>query len=590
MNKSANFGSILNIILVLWTLTPCNGQPQHEIDSLLSNYSSLVSDSMRFEYSDVIARKYARINVDSADFYALQAMNLARKIGNDWFIAKAHFRMGSINAVISNMEVAEEQFLKSLSYALNTSDGILVAKLYLLLGNINFVTDNFPLALDYYQKCMVLSDSISWAEGSIKSKDTIGAVYFTIGDFENANIFFLKAQETVEKYGEDNYLPLIFYTLGRIEMQNENYPKAREYALKIIALADTLNSAKYHVPSSYALLGNVEFEQQNYADALKYYEKGLAIIEDPNFIYYGPKSIETSSAFLHIGESYYHLKANELAEENLLKAYTTAKETGHQNVISDASKLLAGISERRGDPEMALYYFKEYKSSADSILNEESIKKLIKVQMEYEFESRLKEQGLLDIQEDIAEQRKNNLYRIAIVSALLGLIIVVQLYFLQRSRTKRAVLGRKNLKLNLDFKNRELTSSVLQMLKKNELLIEVSKRLKNSKNGNKLEQTEAINKVIKTIEFGSKEIGWDEFELRFKEVHSQFYERLNEKHQNITPNEQRLCAFLKLNMTTKDISAITFQSEHSIVQARSRLMKKLGVNEGERLTSFLNQL
>jgi tetratricopeptide (TPR) repeat protein len=589
--EKIKYGIFISILLNL-ALAPSKGQAQAqvEIDSLLSNYSQLTSDSMRFEYSDVIARKYVRINVDSAAYYAQQAMELARGIGDDWYIAKAHFRIGSMNVIHSNMEIGEEQFAKALTYALNSSDGILIAKLYLVLGNINFTSDNFPVALDYYQKCMVLSDSISWAEGSIKSKDTIGAVYFTIGDFENASVYFQKAREMVEKYGANDYLPLLFYTLARIEMQKENYSEVREYASKIIAMADTLKSAEYYVPSSYSLLGIVEFKQHNYTKALEYYKLGLEIITDPNFTYFGPKSVETSLAFFHIGESYFHLQEFQVAEENLLTAYTIAKESGHQKVIGDASKVLSDISERRGDPESALRYFKEFKSSADSILNEESIKNLIKIQMEYEFESRLKEQELLEIHKDIVDQQKKSLYQIIIVSFLLGLIILVLLYFLQLSRAKKAVLSRENLKLDLEFKNRELTSNVLQMLKKNELLIEVSKRLRSSKNGNKLTQTEAIDRVIKTIEFSSKEIGWDEFELRFKEVHSQFYENLNQKYENITPNEQRLCAFLKLNMSTKDISAITFQSEHSIVQARSRLKKKLGINESDRLTSFLNQL
>ncbi len=83
---------------------------------------------------------------------------------------------------------------------------------------------------------------------------------------------------------------------------------------------------------------------------------------------------------------------------------------------------------------------------------------------------------------------------------------------------------------------------------------------------------------------------WKEFELRFQEVHSDFYTKLNDSFPNLTNNEKKLCAFLRLNMTTKEISAITYQSITSITVARSRLRKKIGIDKDENLVSFLESL
>ena len=55
-------------------------------------------------------------------------------------------------------------------------------------------------------------------------------------------------------------------------------------------------------------------------------------------------------------------------------------------------------------------------------------------------------------------------------------------------------------------------------------------------------------------------------------------------------NEKKLCAFLRLNMTTKEISAITYQSVNSITVARSRLRKKLGIDKDENLIAYLEKL
>jgi DNA-binding CsgD family transcriptional regulator len=144
--------------------------------------------------------------------------------------------------------------------------------------------------------------------------------------------------------------------------------------------------------------------------------------------------------------------------------------------------------------------------------------------------------------------------------------------------------------VDLKYKNRELAASVLQMMKKNELLMHIVPRLKKVALSSPKSLNGELNSVIKDIEFDSKEIGWNEFELRFKEVHSEYYEKLTEEFPNLTKNEQRLCAFLKLKMTTKEISSITFQSEHSINVARSRMKKKMGITDNKRLLQYLSQL
>ena len=59
---------------------------------------------------------------------------------------------------------------------------------------------------------------------------------------------------------------------------------------------------------------------------------------------------------------------------------------------------------------------------------------------------------------------------------------------------------------------------------------------------------------------------------------------------NLTSNDRRLCALIKLNMSTKDISSITYQSTQTIKVARYRLRKKLGVEKNENLTTFLNAI
>ena len=84
---------------------------------------------------------------------------------------------------------------------------------------------------------------------------------------------------------------------------------------------------------------------------------------------------------------------------------------------------------------------------------------------------------------------------------------------------------------------------------------------------------------------------WTEFETYFTKVHPDFYKKLSQQFPDLTPNEKKLCAFLKLNLSTKEISAITYQSVNSIMVSRTRLRKKLNIQgEETNLTNFLMEL
>ena len=97
--------------------------------------------------------------------------------------------------------------------------------------------------------------------------------------------------------------------------------------------------------------------------------------------------------------------------------------------------------------------------------------------------------------------------------------------------------------------------------------------------------------VLSQIRHLEKDKSWKEFETHFSQVHSDFYQKLHEKFPDITLNERKLCAFLRLNMTTKDIASITHQSVHSINVARTRLRRKMNLaNSEENLVSFLMSL
>ena len=82
----------------------------------------------------------------------------------------------------------------------------------------------------------------------------------------------------------------------------------------------------------------------------------------------------------------------------------------------------------------------------------------------------------------------------------------------------------------------------------------------------------------------------DRFKLHSEGVHPEFFNRLGEKFPNLTPYEMKLCAYLKINLSTKEISQIMNVTIAAINKSRQRLRKKIGADPEENLTKLMQEV
>jgi DNA-binding CsgD family transcriptional regulator len=130
----------------------------------------------------------------------------------------------------------------------------------------------------------------------------------------------------------------------------------------------------------------------------------------------------------------------------------------------------------------------------------------------------------------------------------------------------------------------------MYLTRMNEMVLIIAEKLKKLDLIDRSENAKVVQSIVGELERTTNPDNWKEFEVRFQQVHTDFYRKLGEQYPDLTPNELKLCAFLRLNMSTKDISSITYQSQNSIMVARSRLRQKLGIAKDENLVTFLAQL
>ncbi len=103
------------------------------------------------------------------------------------------------------------------------------------------------------------------------------------------------------------------------------------------------------------------------------------------------------------------------------------------------------------------------------------------------------------------------------------------------------------------------------------------------------EAMKIVGSSIASIEQKIKEDSWKSFEVAFQNIHGDFTQNLLLKHPSLTKSELRLCTLLKLNMNTKDIAAMLFQSPESLKVGRSRLRTRLDMTEEDSFHSYLSK-
>jgi ligand-binding sensor domain-containing protein/DNA-binding CsgD family transcriptional regulator len=145
----------------------------------------------------------------------------------------------------------------------------------------------------------------------------------------------------------------------------------------------------------------------------------------------------------------------------------------------------------------------------------------------------------------------------------------------------------KNLDLqkDIDSKNRELGLSTMNLIKRNELLGTIKKELGNTKNINDIKEViELINNNLNTSD------DWKLFEEAFKNTDKGFMKKLKSEHSNLTSNDLRLCTYLRLNLSSKEIAPLLNISIRSVEVKRYRLRKKMNLPHEASLSSYILEI
>jgi tetratricopeptide (TPR) repeat protein len=241
-----------------------------------------------------------------------------------------------------------------------------------------------------------------------------------------------------------------------------------------------------------------------------------------------------------------------------------------------------------GNYESAFYALDSARKLQNSVFEGKMNKQINEMTAKYDL--RLKEQEIFKIQQLNKIQQQRTFY-LSVLSVVLMVILLTAAYIFRLRQKLRQqaelIIKQENteLKAALDFKLEELRYKGRELSKATGNIVSFNDALKKIKQAVLKGDTKSAVEIINDNR--NPEHNWDKFRLSFEEVYPNFMARLHKEFPNITENDGKLCAFLLLEMKTREIADITGISESSVSKNRNRLRKKLHLEKAADISRFL---
>ena len=403
---------------------------------------------------------------------------------------------------------------------------------------------------------------------------SLGVAYLKIKNFEKAKFYFKKLlnhekdTNTIHR-AEDHINIAVCYK------EQDSLDKAGFHYLKSLVIAKAIDN-DFLSAQVFSNLGNLEVRKKNFEKAKDFIDMSLQICKKHE-LKMGVTINKVNLSNLYIKKGDYdeaYEIINTIDVDFLNKSAPDLKTEFYKN--------RSLIYEQFNNTESALVDYKYYIKLIDSAYSIESLYKIKNIELESFEKQKLKEIEILE--NSIKDKKTRQIYLLILIFFLI--LILTLSYFVFKLEIRKKTLKNKVLSQQVELKNKEVLATVLKHNQYKEVrkkyVQEINQLINNNSN------REKIKKYLKSIDYENNNFNWNEFDIYFKETHKSFFDNLIEKYPELTTNELRICALLKLNMNSKEISNLTSRSRGSIDNIRSSIRKKMQLEPDQNLSVYLN--
>ena len=592
-----NVQKVCSIFLLTLFLNPIFSQIN--IDKQNGN-QEIINDSLKkvFYYVD-LANSTKSTNLDLAIYYNKKALTLANKIKSPEACAVTNELMGELFNKSHNLQPSINYYLISARIYGNNNNTIKLAGIYSKLGEL-YLSNNFNIQLShkYYNNALGLAIETDDRNLIANIYNDIGGLFYSQQNYDESLEYYLKAYDFWKTIDNEKGTARALNNIGEIYRQRKQLTKAFKYYSKSLDINEKFGSLRYKA-ANLENMGMIKSAEGNTTKAFEFYEQSLALYSENN---YPDDQIQILTL---MGKEYLNINQPEKAYLYFYEAYQNSKKSNDLRQISASSLGLSNALEKMKDHQNSLKYFKIHSAITDSIVSRQKIDQMAIMQLQFLNDLNKKEIELNENDIALLENQKRidaiNL-RFMIFVFLVILATAVLIVIRQKLRTtKEREIRQKDIEIHktqnelmeIELKNKDndLINFALHLIQKNKILKQLKTDLKSLSNNVEEETAKKLRNLSFQVQ-QNLQIQQDmaEFQQKVDHTYSDFFIKLKEKYPSLTKNEERLCAMLRLNLSSKEIASLNNISVKAVEMGRYRLRKKFGLENNQLLPNLLQDL
>ena len=388
-----------------------------KIDSLKNNLKKQTADTSKLNsYLNIGQEYYYSGNIDSALNYYSIGLKKSIDLNLPKYICTFYSECGLMYREKGVYNKANEFLLSALKVADEQNFEIKKASCYNGIAIINSIQKNYDKAFEFYNKAMVIYQKKAKLSGQASINNNLGLIYLDQKKFDEALSLFHRAKDLNKQTKNDYGLAANLENIGIIHENKKRMDSAQTYLVKAYSIWKSRNDT-HSLAINMSYIGNLLIKQQKYQYAI----------------------------------------------DTLLKALNFAKRIHVKTSERDLSFYLSGAYEKLGDLKTALNYYKQAKQLGDSILNDDKLREITEMQINYNYNKRQIEDSLkyqLEVtgkEKELIAQKKNT----GITLVILGIIVVLLFFvikgYLEKNKANTLITQQKLL---VEQKQREILDSI----------------------------------------------------------------------------------------------------------------------------------
>ena len=324
-------------------------------------------------------------------------------------------------------------------------------------GVIYWYQDNYPKALEFQLRALHVAELMNNKLFISRALANIGLIYASKNGYDKALDYYHQSLKIKREIGDKKAIVILLSNMAKIYDDKNDEEHALDYYSQSLKVAQDVKNITGMIALNYEGIGNIYKKQGKFAKATFYFENAFRIadsLQDKKLI---------SSTLVNIGSLQCLKGDHKTAELNLNKALKIAIDIGNISNQKEAYFKLSEVYGKLNKWDLSLLNYKKYIKAQDSIFNQDNTKKMVRLEMNYEFDKKEASTKIEQQKKEVDAQAESKKQKIIILSiaAILILVLVFAIYVFRSLKERQRInVEITHQKHTIEEKQKEILDSI----------------------------------------------------------------------------------------------------------------------------------